>query len=179
MEFSFAMRDRHVQDHDGQETSFEQLCLRFERELTPHMCACCSSSQEAKCATCLHATGFHVCAKTGQPAWKAGTLHNGKLDVEAYLWALIRRNVPIDAVQQRIADLISEQSLAREDEDKWLRQAHEMRKTLHTTNPYAGQAATSNDGINANADAAMSIEEIKAMLQERENNMQKQVPRNK
>ena len=54
-----------------------------------------------------------------------------------------------------------------------------MRKTLHTTNPYAGQAATSNDGINANADAAMSIEEIKATLQERESNMQKQVPRNK
>ena len=174
MEFSFAMRDRHVQDHDGQETSFEQLCLRFERELTPHMCACCSSSQEAKCATCLHAIGFHVCAKTGQPAWKAGTLHNGKLDVEAYLWALIRRNVPLDIVRQRIVDLISEHSLSPEDEEKWLRQASEMRKILHATNPYAGAAST-HAPTSTDTNAAMTIEEIKAMLKEREANMQKQV----
>ena len=172
--FRFATRDRQVLDDGFNETSFEQLCLRFERGLTEHMCGCCSSSQDAKCSTCLHAIGFHVCAKTGRPSWKAGTLHNGKLDVEAYLWALIRRNVPMDVVQQRLADLISEQSLAPEDEEKWLRQASEMRKTLHATNPYAGAAST-HGSTSSGTNAALTIEELKAMLKEREDNMQKQV----
>ena len=85
--------------------------------------------------------------------------------------------MPIDTVRQRVADLIGEQSLAPEDEDKWIRQASEMRKTLHTANPYAGQASTSNGASTANADSTLTVEEVKAMLHERERNMQKQVSR--
>ena len=80
----------------------------------------------------------------------------------------------MDVVQQRIADLISEHSLAPEDEEKWLRQASEMRKTLHATNPYAGAAST-HGPTSKDINAAMTIEELKAMLKEREDNMQKQV----
>ena len=80
----------------------------------------------------------------------------------------------MDVVQQRLADLISEQSLAPEDEEKWLRQASEMRKTLHATNPYAGAAST-HGSTSSGTNAALTIEELKAMLKEREDNMQKQV----
>ena len=35
-----------------------------------------------------------------EPRWRAGTLHNGKLDVEGTLWTLARRLVPLDVQRE-------------------------------------------------------------------------------
>ena len=177
IDFRFAMRDRHVLDDNFKDTSFEQLCLRCELELGSHACECCAQSAEKKCETCLYANGFHTCAKEGnkQEVWRQGTLHNGKLDVEAYLWSLIRRAVPIEIVEERLTSLISEHSLLAEEKENWLRQAREMRRKHHTTNPCAGIAASTSGTTGDDNDTAMSMEELKSVLVEREGNMQKPV----
>ena len=83
------------------EKTFEECCLLLESQFKDFACSCCQS--QTRCTTCTHAIGFHHCEHgTGVGTWKPGTLHNGKLDVHAVLWELLRRGVPQNVLEEKI-----------------------------------------------------------------------------
>ena len=83
------------------EKTFEECCLLLEHRFKECACECCDS--QMRCTTCTHAIGFHCCEKSlGVDTWKAGTLHNGKLDVHGVLWELLRRGVPQQVLAEKI-----------------------------------------------------------------------------
>lgn len=116
----FSMIGRHVLDSAGSPTTFEDMCLQIESDLKSEFCQCCANCHEMKCLTCTHAVGVYHCEKHGeQPRWKAGTLHNGKRDVEQSLYPLAERLVPVFEIEKKIKEYIEEGSLAEEDEEKY------------------------------------------------------------
>ena len=83
------------------EKTFEECCMLLENQFKEFACSCCQS--QTRCTTCAHAIGFHHCEHgTGVGTWKPGTLHNGKLDVHAVLWELLRRGVPQNVLEDKI-----------------------------------------------------------------------------
>ena len=85
------MLDRAV---DGSKT-MEEMCVALESAYASQdkCCPCCDIAG-SQCTTCIHALGWHTCEKdaaalgeeqgrefTAEPRWRAGTLHNGRLDV--------------------------------------------------------------------------------------------------
>ena len=83
------------------EKTFEECCLLLESRFKDFACSCCQS--QTRCTTCTRAIGFHRCEHgAGVDTWKPGTLHNGKLDVHAVLWELLRRGVPPTVLEEKI-----------------------------------------------------------------------------
>ena len=79
---------------EGNKT-MEELCVALESSYASQdkCCPCCDVAV-SQCTTCSHALGWHICEKdaaalgaacgkelTVESRWRAGTLHNGRLDV--------------------------------------------------------------------------------------------------
>ena len=105
----FSMTERSL----DAETTFEAMCLAFERAYAGNpdgvLCECC---QSPGCEVCKHATRWHIYDRDREaqaavlredqepmPRWKAGTLHAGKLDIHNTLWTLARRLVPLEVLK--------------------------------------------------------------------------------
>ena len=105
----FSMTERGL----DAETTFEAMCLAFERAYAGNpdgvLCECC---QSPGCEVCKHATGWHICDSDREalaadlredqepmPRWNAGTLHAGKLDIHNTLWTLPRRLVTLEVLK--------------------------------------------------------------------------------
>ena len=107
----FSMVGRTPEDGE----TFEQKCVNMERAFSrENECQCCALGG---CRTCLYAEGWHQCEKdcVGESetheapyVWRAGTLHNGVLDIDSSLWTLARRFVPVDVLKIKLDTYIKE-----------------------------------------------------------------------
>ena len=105
---SFTVTDGILNDN----TTYDQLCVQYERAHIDFACECCidlaatgvaGTHEPGPCDTCLHATGWHRCeCYQKEGVWRAGTLHAGNLDAASSLWALARRLVPLDALRSKV-----------------------------------------------------------------------------
>ena len=103
----------------------------------------------------------------GRPRWRAGTLHNGKVDVDQSLWALVRRAVPLHIISAKLDEHIAAGHLDQQDKDARLRIFEEMSHVHRLQNPHA-------DAHDAGAQSTdekhhhMSEDELREELQRRE-----------
>ena len=126
----FTMVDRVVEDSK----TMEEMCVAFETEYASkdRCCPCCDIAS-SQCTTCSHALGWHTCEKdvaalgpdlsdelTAEPRWRAGTLHNGKLDVEGTMWTLARRLVPLAVLKEKLSRYVDEGQLDAERYDEYV-----------------------------------------------------------
>ena len=182
-QLQFAMTDRNVHDTNGMPITFEELCQKIEGDLGQVACACCADLQRLKCPTCTHCIGVHCCERAqGQKQWKAGTLHNGKMDVDNSLWSLARRNVPIDVIDKKIDEYIIAGHLRSDDKDSRMRMFEEMSNVVRVQNPNAFHWSVAfgeqSEGAPKSSvdNQRMSMEELRQELENRELAMQKAPP---
>ena len=160
---------------EDQETTFEQLCLKFEKLFAPHVCQCCALNLPGHCGPCaswLYAVGFHQCERSAnRTCWKVGTLHQGKLDIHSVLWTYVKRNVPLNVIEEKIDLFIAEKALPAEDREPLVQQAREMAQIAQSVNPLA-EGSDGVSGAKANRHQPLTSEELKVLLAERQTQLQ-------
>ena len=159
---SFTMTDRVLDD----EKTFESLCIQFERTYASegYACECC---QGHSCQSCTHARGWHVCERDCEERWRAGTLHEGVLDIHSTLWALARRLVPLHVLKEKLDVYIQEGHLPEDAKESFVEVFEQMHSICREQNVYADPGASSAANTDAE-NAPMSKEELQAELASRE-----------
>ena len=171
---------------DGQ--TFEELCVKLERAYAADAkdCECCRGEP---CPSCVHALGWHECQRDREAhaqelatkpdgvlpyRWRAGSLHNGALDVHSCLWAMARQFRPLDVLKEKLDVYIAEGHLPADKKDEFVETFEQMRGHVRQSNPYvqADEAPLDAAGTEA-ANRPMSPEELQAELSKREAQMQR------
>ena len=181
----FSMVDRVVEDNK----TMEEMCVAFERAYASQgKCCPCCENLGSQCATCSHALGWHVCDKdvatlrlevpleereevTAEARWRAGTLHNGRLDVEGTLWTLARRLVPLVVLKEKLKKYIEEHQLDETEYDRYVEVFEQMQGVVREQNVFADPAVASA-AATEEANRPMSDAELREELARREKLMQ-------
>ena len=92
--------------HPGSATSFEGTCAAIENEFCRHehdlVCACCLLGEDAICASCQFAVGFHRCSHAESLRWRKGTLYGiGDVDIQRVFYNLHLKRLPIDVLREK------------------------------------------------------------------------------
>ena len=126
------MTDRVLDD----EKTFESLCIQFERTYASegYACECC---QGHSCQSCTHARGWHVCERDCEEHWRAGTLHEGVLDIHSTLWALARRLVPLHVLKEKLDVYRQEGHLPEVAKESFVEVFEQMHSICREQNVYA------------------------------------------
>ena len=151
----FSMTGRQL-DEGGQ--TFESMCKDIEtayaQTCNELLCECCAGAETAKCAACVHARGWHTCGKDRQDVgfqeraarqkWKAGSLHNRKLDVEGVLWVLARRLVPLEVLKQKVDKYVAQGDINAKDREEYVELFEEMQGIHRQYNVHRGEKSDDN-----------------------------------
>ena len=81
---------------------------------------------------------MYICEHTGdQAVWNAGSLHNGKMDVDHSLWSLARRNVPLEVIDKKVDEYIAEGHLQANKKESRMQMFEEMTHVIRVQNQNA------------------------------------------
>jgi hypothetical protein len=186
---AFIMTGRQL-TRAGRETTFEGLCADYENAFalarhedgTCFVCDCCAQDTKG-CSSCTHALGWHRCdheaarscaaglAEEPQRRWRAGTLHNGRLDVTSTLWTLARRLVHLHVLKEKLNDYIAEGHFPASEKDDYVHVFEQMQGVVRQQNLSPGPGGADAAGTDA-ANAPMTEDELRAELSARELLMQ-------
>ena len=156
--------------------SVEALCVELETLFAEPeldlLCRCCQA--KADCDSCKFAVGFHMCRSRENTSrrflqWRAGSLHNGKLDIQRVLWNLHKRGLPSEVLEEKAREYVQAGLIDEPFADSSLKLIAAER----------GVQALSNDGA-ADSDSddkvgvltrKLSHAELEALLLKREEQM--------
>ena len=158
-------------DVDGSSVCYEERCRHLEDELckTAHglVCQCCLC-ESSVCASCVHAIGLHHCEHApGALRWRKGSLHGGKLDVERCLWNLHRKAVPMQKIEGKAQEFVSEELITMVDAERIIAVITAERHLDRVANADAEEAASEVSSLTHKLNQAQLVE----LLRKREVNM--------
>lgn len=155
--------------------SFEYRCAVLESRLCQRehdlICRCCAEELPGLvCDACRYAVGFHTCMRDPRRLrWRKGTLHAGFLDGQRVLFNLHRRGIPMATLTEKADEYVAAGLLLAEDARAMVRAIEQERGVHRMVNEIGGaDDATAHDRNSAR----LSPEEMRALLAEREANLQ-------
>ena len=156
--------------------SFEALCTEFETTFADPeldlLCRCCHSQSD--CDSCRFAVGFHMCrspVNTNRQflQWRAGSLHNGKLDIQRVLWNLHKRGVPSHVLEEKAREYVESGYIDEPFADSALKLIAAERGIRALAND--GAADPDSDDRAGVLTRKLSPAELETLLQKREQQM--------
>ena len=151
---------------------FFQVAVKFGDPELGCVCDCCArnAASSGSCASCRFAVGWHRCqARPDDLLWCAGTLHGGKLDIQRVLFNLHRRQLPMDAIDQKANDYVTDGLVTREEADGMLLVIRAERGVGGIANEVCGNES---DPAPSCAPRRLSKNELQALLDKRVGQMQ-------
>ena len=170
---SFAISNGKLEQH----TTFEQLCKAYEGAYEAFACECClelaelvpeARQEPGPCRSCLHALGWHRCDREqNSQTWRAGSLHAGNMDIASTLWALARRQLPLEVMRQKLDEYEAAGYIEENEKEGYVETFEQMQGVLREYNVHAEPGATGGTGAQGEQ-AMMGPEELRAELERRE-----------
>ena len=156
--------------------SFEHRCAVLEKQLcqSEHdlICRCCAEELPGLvCDACRYAVGFHKCLRdTRRLWWRKGTLHASWLDSQRVLFNLHRRGIPMQTLTDKADEYVAA-GLLKPDHAQVMVRAIEEERGVHRMSNEIGEVGDP-EAARGRSSVRLSPEEMKALLAEREANLQ-------
>jgi len=121
----------------------------------------------------LHAVGWHRCDQDElEERWRAGSLHHGRFDVVATLWALARKLVPFEVLKTKLDEYIAAGHLEAEEKEQYAEVFEQMQGVMREKNVYVLPGAVETRAADTEH-APMTEEELRTELDARERLLQR------
>ena len=120
--------------HRSHAISWEDEAKRTEAHICSIPGIICECCMDAKCPSCLHATGFHRCARQGKILWCKGSIYAGKADYQRILYNLHRKQLPITSLKKKADLFIEEDRLTIDEADVIIQTIEGERSTQRMSN---------------------------------------------
>lgn len=170
--------------------SMETKCHEIETLYSSQFaCDCCAQRFAFVCAGCKHSIGFHQCVNPDNAGtfWRKGTLFGGKMDVEAVLYRLSKKGMPlnsknglaVDNLRAKAAEYVSDGHLSEAQMHSLIKHIEAERNVRREVNEDILQEPDlAAPRIDNAASGAMPLTraQLEAKLQEMEKNMQLDAP---